>query len=82
MNTDKHTVTIPIADYNKMLETKQKLERFKDNIENRIQAMKKAGVYCEGLNFDVDYQDCIFISNTMINSNATVKFVTPKQKQS
>ena len=44
MNTDKYTVTIPIADYNKMLETKQKLERFKDNIENRIQAMKKAGL--------------------------------------
>ena len=26
MNTDKHTVTIPIADYNKMLEANEKYE--------------------------------------------------------
>ena len=80
MNTDKHTVTIPIADYDKMLASQQRLEKFKYNIENRIQSMKKAGLFCEGLNLEAEYQDCTLIFNSMINNNATVKFVTPKQK--
>ena len=59
MNTDKHTVTIPIADYNKMLELHNDHEKFIIAMANRLELMKFKGVYVEGLNFTDERQDLL-----------------------
>ena len=59
MNTDKHTVTIPIEDYNKMLELHNDHEKFIVAMASRLELMKFKGVYVEGLNFTDERQDLL-----------------------
>jgi len=59
MNTDKHTVTIPIDDYNKMLELHNDHEKFIVAMASRLELMKFKGVYVEGLNFTDERQDLL-----------------------
>lgn len=59
MNTDKHTVTVPIEDYNKMLELHNDHEKFIVAMASRLELMKLKGVYVEGLNFTDERQDLL-----------------------
>lgn len=79
MNTDKHTVTIPIADYNKMLDANERYELLESTIKSRFEALQQCGIIIEGLNFGSEPQFAQMSMNHMGNQ-INVRFVTPKQK--
>lgn len=67
MNTDKHTVTIPIEDYNELIksngeplrqldETRRAFNELQDRIRQRVDAMTLCRVNVIGLDFNVEAQ--------------------------
>lgn len=87
MNTDKHTVRIPIADYNELIksngepfkqldETRRAFNELQNRIRQRVDAMTLARVYIIGLDLNVESQTIQFRTGYMGEMN--IEFVTPK----
>lgn len=78
MNTEKHTVTIPIADYNDLLVGQNRFDALKKNIENRVHSLAKAGLVLDGLNLVDEHQNCD-LHFSPASGQTTVRFTTPKR---
>ena len=89
MNTDKHTVTIPIEDYNELInsngepikqldEAKRAFNELQNRIRQRVDAMTLGRVNIIGLDFNVESQTVQCRVGYMGDMN--IEFVTPKQK--
>ena len=77
INTEKHTVTIPIADYNNMLEANERYERLESAIKSRFEALQQCGITIEGVTQNSENQVAqMSISNT--GNTVNVRFFTPK----
>lgn len=79
MNTEKHTVTIPIEDYNKMLVANERYELLESVIKSRFEALQQCGITIEGLNLGSEPQFAQMHVGSM-GGSVNIRFVTPKQK--
>lgn len=81
MNTGKHTVTIPIEDYNKMLEYNERHERLsksyaqlKTAIDDRLNNISRCMVSINGLDLSAEHQDVDYMIGT--NGYIIIQFET------
>ena len=85
MNTDKHTVTIPIADYNELIKpsdglleelekTQKELHQLYERVNQRMSSMVNNRLQVVGLDLRVEHQEVSMLNDN--RGNVLIEFKT------